>query len=314
MKIPLFALIASALFVVLSLAPSGFAQTAAVRMASLQNDLHHLPLLVAVDKGFFQDAGVEVQQSAVFRAGPELMTAMSAGSIDMGYVGEAPATIAFAQGAVPVRLVAQVNTGGSALVVAADSPAKGVADLKGSRIAVPGNGTVQDFLLRHALMQAGLQATDIRIIALPAPEMATALKKGQIDGFLVWQPFPARAVVHKEGRILVDSADLWPDHPCCALVARQESIANGSAAKVVRAHVRAVNFIKENPEAAVQIAIRHTGMDEATVREALAHVSYATEPIVEGEEEYVKFLHNIGYIKQKDSKRFTDEFIQSLVP
>ena len=54
-------------------------------------------------------------------------------------------------------------------------------------------------------------------------------------------------------------------------------------------------------------------MDETTVREALAHVVYTHVPAVAEEEEYVNFLHSLGYIKQGDARAFTREFIHSLV-
>ena len=187
---------------------------AAVRMAYLQNDLHHLPLWVALDKGLFVKEGVDVKVAGAFHAGPELMTAFKSDSIDMGYVGEAPSTIAFARGMKNIHLVAQVNTGGSAVVVAPNSPLKSLAEMKGKRIAVPGNGTVQDFLVRRSFRKAGLAPTDVTFITISPSEMATALSRGQIDAFIAWQPFPARAVVSGQGRILADSSDMWPGHPC----------------------------------------------------------------------------------------------------
>ena len=283
-----------------------------VRMASLQNDLHHLPLWVAQALDLYRVEGVKVEQTATFRAGPELMSAMVAGSIDMAFVGEAPATITFARGA-KVALVAQVNTGGSALVVSTNCTAQKITDLKGKRIAVPGNGTVQDFLLRRALNQKGISFKEVKIITLSPPEMAQALKAGQIDAFLVWQPYPARAVQRGEGRILMDSSELWPNHPCCALISSESARTNGLAARVVRAHKKAITYIKEHPDEAIAIAVQKTGMDETTVREALAHVVYTHVPAVAEEEEYVNFLHSLGYIKQGDARAFTREFIHSLV-
>ena len=69
-----------------------------VRMAYLQNDIHHLALWVALEKGFFQQEGVEVEIAGIFRAGPEVMSAFVAGALDMAYVGEAPTTFAAATG------------------------------------------------------------------------------------------------------------------------------------------------------------------------------------------------------------------------
>lgn len=286
---------------------------AAVRMAYLQNDLHHLPLWVALDKGLFVKEGVDVKVAGAFHAGPELMTAFKSDSIDMGHVGEAPSTIAFARGMKNIHLVAQVNTGGSAVVVAPNSPLKSLAEMKGKRIAVPGNGTVQDFLVRRSFRKAGLAPTDVTFITISPSEMATALSRGQIDAFIAWQPFPARAVVSGQGRILADSSDMWPGHPCCGLVASDKAIASGEAAKVVKAHEAAMKFISEHPDEAIAIAVKHTGMDEKTVREAFSHVAYTAVPAVEQEKEYVNFLNAFKLINVPDEAAFTGQFIKSLV-
>ncbi|MDO5536223.1 MAG: ABC transporter substrate-binding protein, partial [Desulfovibrionaceae bacterium] len=98
MKKLLVASILTALLAAFGAGQPESAHAGTVRMAYLQNDLHHLPLWVAQDQGYFRAEGVSVEIAGVFRAGPEIMTAFAAGSLDMAYVGEAPATIAFARG------------------------------------------------------------------------------------------------------------------------------------------------------------------------------------------------------------------------
>ena len=292
------------------LALCGPASAGTIRMAYLQNDLHHLPLWVAQDKGLFAREGVDVTIAGVFRAGPEIMTAFAAGSLDMAYVGEAPATIAFARGNHDIRVIAQVNTEGSALVVAKDGPIHAVKDLKGRKVAVPGNGSVQDFLLRRSLEKQGVASADVRIITIGPAEMGNALENGQIDAYVAWQPYPARSVLSGKGRVLAASSDLWAGHPCCALVMSRKAAPDDVKA-VLRAHVEAIAYIREHPEEAVRSAVKHTGMDEATVREALSHVTYTPAPSFDGEEEYVRFLNTFGYIKVEDSKAFTNGFIDA---
>ena len=46
-----------------------------VRLGYLQNDLHHLPLFVAIEKKLFIQAGLDVEISGIFKAGPEQMSA-----------------------------------------------------------------------------------------------------------------------------------------------------------------------------------------------------------------------------------------------
>jgi NitT/TauT family transport system substrate-binding protein len=54
-----------------------------VRLAYLQSDLHHLPAFVALEKGLFQEEGVTVEVGGIFKAGPEMMSGFTAGSLDV---------------------------------------------------------------------------------------------------------------------------------------------------------------------------------------------------------------------------------------
>src|SRR3989339_1470895 len=123
MKRSVLMLLILALLGVGPLANFAGASEPAIRMAVLQSDIHQLAFWVALEKGFFTKNGVFVEVAGIFKAGPEIMTAFSAGELDMAYVGEAPATTAVANKAAGVVVVAQVNTEGSALVIAKDNTA-----------------------------------------------------------------------------------------------------------------------------------------------------------------------------------------------
>ncbi len=286
-------------------------QTRPIRIGYLQADIHQLACWVALDKGFYQDEGLKVEVAGVFKAGPEEMSAFIAGELDMGYVGEAPATTAVANGAAKVVVLAQVNTEGSAVVVAKHSPIKRVQDLAGRLSAVPGHSTVQDFLLKKALAQAAVPAGKAKVVVIKPPEMIPALRSGQIASFIAWEPYPARAQSSGVGRVLVRSGEIWPDHPCCVLVADQRFLKTrrAEALKMVRAHVRATDFIRRHPEQALAIGVKYTGMDAATVRLAMANVKYTYHISVDGEKQYVRFLAKLGYIKVKDADAFVKRFL-----
>lgn len=281
-----------------------------IRMAYLQNDLHHLALWVAIDRGYFQEEGIAVEIAGIFRAGPEIMTAFGAGDLDAAYVGEAPATIAAIRGTARIRVLAQVNTEGSALVVS-NAFASGMK--KNPVLAKPGIGTVQDLLLQKVLPRLGLRAGNEHTIVLSPPEMVNALQAGQIDGFVAWEPYPSRAEALKLGCILATSTEIWPGHPCCVLVASEALMKTRPEAgqALQRAHERATAFIKAHTDEAVAVAVRYTGMDQAVVRQALSRITYTDKLSLKGEEEFVAFLGALGYIEIDDPKAFTRRFLGS---
>jgi len=279
-----------------------------VRIAYLQNDLHHLALWVAIEKGYFTAAGVAIDVAGVFRSGPELMTAFGAGELDAAYVGEAPATIATVRGAAHVRVLAQANTEGSALV---GSQGLATGAVRHPTLAMPGNGSVQDLLLRKALPKLGLAAESVDTIVLSPPEMLTALQAGQIDGFIAWEPYPSRAVSLGLGSVLASSAAIWPGHPCCVFVASEKLLQERpqEAMALLRAHTQATALIHEHPDEAVAVAVKYTGMTEDIVRRALGNVTYTEKPSVAGEQEYVSFLNGLGVLHVEEPGEFAKNFL-----
>ncbi len=304
-KIVLLSVVCLFLFIELSHGES-------IRIAYLQSDIHQLPCWVALDKGFFEAEGVKVEVAGIFKAGPELMSAFAAGALDMGYVGVAPATTAVANKTAKVVVLAQVNTEGSALVVKKDGKIQTVSELVGKSAVVPGHSTVQDFLFRKALLKFKIQPDQVKIMVLKPPEMIGALRTDQIDAFIAWEPYPAKAMTSEVGRVIASSRDIWKDHPCCVLAADEKFLESQpeKAKSMVRGHVKAIEFIRQHHEEAIKIGIKYTGMDEASIRLAMENVNYTPVLSVEGEKEYVDFLTQLQYIKMDNVEAFVDRFMR----
>ena len=231
----------------------------------------------------------------------------------MAYVGSAPTTVAVANKAADVAIVSQVNTEGSGLVVHKDSSLQEINDLQGKTLAVPGHSTVQDFLLRRGLKAHGLEMQDVNSIVIKPPEMISALRSKQIDAFIAWEPYPAKAHTMGVGKNLATSSDIWPEHPCCVLVVNRKYLQEHpqQVSAIIRTHIRGTRFIEENPLEAVRIGTKYTGMDEETVEQALLTVHYTPQLSVEGELEYVLFLNELGYIQVDDPELFVQELMHS---
>jgi sulfonate transport system substrate-binding protein len=282
-----------------------------IRIAYLQNDIHQLACWVALDKGFYAQEGLDIKVAGIFKAGPEMMSAFSAGALDVGYVGVAPATTAVANRTARVTVLAQANSEGSALVIRKDSRIQSVSELRGKTIAIPGHATVQDFLLHKVLAEKNLLAGQTNVMVIKPPEMIGALRNRDIDGFIAWEPFPAKAVTMEVGKVLIYSRDIWKDHPCCVLAVDSRFLEGRGeeAKKIVKAHVRATDFINQHPREAMQIGVKYTGMDEKTVSMAMKNVKYAYFFNADAEKEYVHFLSQWKYIKMEDVSTFTRQFI-----
>jgi len=282
-----------------------------VRLAYLQSDLHHLPAFVALEKGFYKEEGVSVEVSGIFKAGPELMSGFAAGSLDIGYVGLSPATVAVANKTAQVKVIAQVNKNGSAIVVRKDTINKDLSTLKGKVIAIPGHSTIQDFLLRKALSDSGLNSNLTTIITIKPPEMITTLSSNNIDAFIAWEPYPSMAINRGFGEIMIYSKDIWQDHPCCVLVVSNEFLMKypSKVNLMFNAHLKSINYIKKNLDDAVNIGVKYTGMDKKTIELALENIQFDHQISISKAIDYVQFLNKLGYTSITDPQ----SFVQSLI-
>ncbi|MET0266795.1 MAG: sulfonate ABC transporter substrate-binding protein [Duganella sp.] len=143
-----------------------------------------------------------------FPAGPQMLEALNAGSIDFGSTGAPPPVFAQAAGIDLMYVGAEpapVNS--EAIFVAKDSPLRTVAALKGKRVAFQ-KGSGSHFLLASALQKAGLKISDIVPVYLSPSDARAAFASGSIDAWVVWDPYFASAQQAYQVRVLADYTGL----------------------------------------------------------------------------------------------------------
>lgn len=147
-----------------------------------------------------------------FPAGPQLLEGLNVGSIDVGYVGEAPPIFAQAAGA---KFVYVGNDPAApqaeALVVPKDSAIRSVADLKGKKVAL-NKGSNVHYLLVKALEKNGLKYTDVQPVFLTPADARAAFERGAVDAWAIWDPFLAAAEKQIGARVLIDGTGLVNNH------------------------------------------------------------------------------------------------------
>jgi sulfonate transport system substrate-binding protein len=222
--------------------------------------------------------GVSVEWTE-FSAGPQLLEALNAGSLDFGITGEAPPVFAQAAG-VPFVYVAvdRAAPQGEAILVAKDSPIRTVADLKGKRVAF-NRGSDVHCLLIAALQRAGLQFSDIQPIYLAPADGRAAFARGSVDAWVIWDPYLAAGQAATQTRVLADATGLARNP--------QFYLASASFAKARPDLVRALLLeisktdiwaAKHQADVADLLASR-TGLPLNVLHVALARLGYGIAPI-----------------------------------
>jgi sulfonate transport system substrate-binding protein len=138
-----------------------------------------------------------------FPAGPPLLEALNAGSIDFGHTGDSSPVFAQAAG-VPLVYVGSSAPcpESSGIVVRADSPIQTLADLRGRKVAFTKGSSAHTMLLR-ALPSVGLNLDDIEPAYLSPADGRAALQAESVDAWSIWDPYLALAEQEGEARLLV---------------------------------------------------------------------------------------------------------------
>jgi aliphatic sulfonates family ABC transporter substrate-binding protein len=143
-----------------------------------------------------------------YPSGIQIVEALSNGWLSAGGVGDCPAVLSLAQRVPIVYLAAEPPAPrGTALVVPKHSDIRGVADLRGRRVAV--NRAAQaHYLLLRALDEAGVEQHEVEI-CFCAPEQAFAsFRAGELDAWSIWDPWLSSARLELAARVLRDSTGL----------------------------------------------------------------------------------------------------------
>ncbi|MFW9967957.1 MAG: ABC transporter substrate-binding protein [Candidatus Thorarchaeota archaeon] len=292
-----------------------------VRIGYLEKDLHQLAFRVALVNGWFEEEGISVELKPYGNGALE-MDAFLANEIDMGYLGAAPALTKRINQEILITILATANLEGSAIMVRKTDYDSGaitdIANLTGKSVYIPGPSTVQAFLLRLALIQSGLSPSDVSTLSISPALMADALSETE-PAFVAWEPFNARAEYDDLAVPLVLSGDIWPRHPCCVLASSNAFLAANPdiVQTVVDIHVRAEEWIVNNPTEAISIAATWLEMEDAVsaVETAFNRIIYDYNVNRTGIQMYLDYLIDQEQLLPEkiptDISGFLDEFIDT---
>jgi NitT/TauT family transport system substrate-binding protein len=176
-------------------------------------------------------------ESQRFTEFPTVVEALKARKIDATFL-LAPLAMILREQGVPIHIVYLGHRDGSTVIVAKDSPAKSIRDLKGKTFARPSKYSNQYLVITKLMEDEGMQPDDITFVDLPPPDMPQALAAGAIDAYFVGEPHAAKAQLNGTGRVLYYAKDIWPHFVSCVLVVRDELIRDQP--EVVRDLVRGI--------------------------------------------------------------------------
>jgi sulfonate transport system substrate-binding protein len=200
-----------------------------------------------------------------FPAGPQLLEALSVGSLELGLTGDSPPVFAQSAGKDLLYVGAEPpKPDSSAVLVLNDSPIRKLADLKGRKIALQ-KGSSAHYLLVRAVEKAGLQWSDIQPIYLAPSDARAAFERKSVDAWAIWDPFYAATELAIKPRALATGRDLSSNNSFY-LASRAFATQHGQALLAVLDELtRADKLVQDNRKEAIKLVSEFSGLDAGVV-------------------------------------------------
>lgn len=255
----------------MSLGLAAHAQEATkLTIGSSVQSLFSLPLYIADSKGFFDEAGLDVEV-VNFRGGATATPALIGGTTQLQAAGTEN-MLKLIRAGQPVTAVMGIQSTLNQAIVLRKDLADGlgrkptVQDLKGLRVGTLARGGTSDMVIRYVLIKAGLKPeADVQLFPLGGYDKHfAALQADQLDASVPVEPVQTQMVealqkgVYVEDFLAGEGPETFQNMNWITLQGKKDYIAENreTVEKVVRAIVKAQTFIadKANLDEVVTLA------------------------------------------------------------
>jgi NitT/TauT family transport system substrate-binding protein len=215
---------------------------------------------VAIEKGWFKEAGVDVQFEWFDYVAS--MDAFAAGKLDAVGMTNGDTLVTGATGAKGVMFLLNDYSNGNDMIIAKPG-IKSVKELKGKKIGVE-VGFVSHLLLLNALKDNGLAEDDVELVNVPTNETPQVLASGEVDAIVAWQPSSGQALSLVPGSTAIYTSADEPGLIYDLYVVSPESLSQrrDDWMKVLKVWYRAVDYLYDpaTHEDAVKIMAARVGL------------------------------------------------------
>lgn len=182
------------------------------------------------------------------------------GEIDIAFM-LAPYAMELFHSGKKIKLILFSHKSGSIIVTNNRANIKKIEDFKGKTILIPYHLSVHHMLIDKLLNEKGLTTgigKDV-VFEVTAPSQIPKFieydEAGDIGGYIVAEPFGTQVIKKGLGEELALSKDIWPNHPCCVVVVRDEIISRYPDAilELTESLVKSGLLVHQKPETTAKI-------------------------------------------------------------
>ena len=234
------------------------------------------PLYIAEEKGFFKKHGADVKIQSI-ESKADSKSALAAGRIQ-GVSTTADTHVVNAAAGIDIAQVLALDTSSGGDGIVAKKEYKSIESLKGKKIALDTTGGADFFWFQYLLKEKGMTLKDFDVQSMSAGDAGAAFVAGKVDAAITWQPWLSKAAATDFGATMMDSKSS-PGVIVDTFAMRKDFIKEHPEAvqAIVDGWYDALDFLKSNPDEAIEIMAKRLGEKPENLKKELADVTFYDE-------------------------------------
>jgi len=263
----------------------------------------HGPLIIAHEKGFFSQMGLDV--NIVAPANPnDPPKLVAAGKVELAISYQPQLHVQVSEGLPLIRIGTLVATPLNSLVVLKEGDIKNISDLKGKKIGFSVGG-FEDAMLAAMLEKHGVSINDVELINVNFA-LSPAILSGKVDAIIgAFRNFELNQlnIVGRPGRAFYPEEEGVPSYDELIIIAHKDKVRDPRFGKFIEAIEKSVQFMINHPDESWRLFIKeHVNLDDELNKRAWKDTipRFALRPGALDRKRYQrfsKFLKTQGLIK-----------------
>ncbi|NKY58411.1 ABC transporter substrate-binding protein [Nocardia flavorosea] len=257
---------------------------------------------LADQEGMFREAGLNIEL-VQFGSGGEAVDALASGQVQLAGSSDTT-TISQLRQNPDMRAIFAYEASGDYIKVVLRNGIQTAADIEKIGF-VPGLGQVStDKYLRAN----GIAADSVEMIAATPSDMPALLARGDIDGYVLWEPWPTAAVTQGIGRVVGVTGDFdWIYHHWAVSTDSWLAKNPAEAQRFAQVLAAAGERVEQDPARAAAATRTAVNVDDeqtlVAIREIDFRVTNLTDEDVDSAQQIVDFYQDIGVLSEQPDLR-----------
>ena len=211
------------------------------------------PLFIAMDKGFFQEEGIEIDPQW-FDAAQPIAVATASSKVNVGATGITAGLYNMAAKGQELYIVAdkgreEKGFSSSALLASKaeyDAGLTSIEQLKGKRIGLTQKGSTFHYMLGRMLEAKGLTLDDVTIVPLgKLSAVMAAMQSGQVDACILNEPNITKVQNDGYGKLITQVSEIMPYQTSAIFYSPEFAKNKDVAVRFMRAYNKACHYYYE---------------------------------------------------------------------